>query len=91
MPPKSIKWALVRVLEDLTKRDFESFCFMLVDRREEPRIRRYRVEGKNIFDVVDILVSTFTEKGALEVSEQILRQIDCNESAEVLVKEVTGS
>ena len=52
MAPKTIKKALLDTLEDLTVRDFNKFCYQLLDRREEPRVTRHRVEGKDRQDVV---------------------------------------
>lgn len=84
MPPNTIRKALADTLEDLSKRNFEKFCHELLDRRDEPRIRRNRLEGKNYLDVVDVLVCTFTESKALQVTVETLRQIDCNEDADAL-------
>ncbi|KAF3692258.1 Apoptosis-associated speck-like protein containing a CARD PYD and CARD domain-containing protein [Channa argus] len=81
---KTIKLAIADTLEDLSKQDFEKFCHQLLDRREEPRVRRCRVEGKNFLDITDVLVSTFTEAGALRVALEILRRIDCNHEAQSL-------
>lgn len=89
MAPKTIKKALLDTLEDLTVRDFNKFCYQLLDRREEPRVTRHRVEGKDRQDVVDVLVSTFTEQGAVFVAVEILRQIACNQEA-VSLGEATG-
>lgn len=72
------------MLEDLSEQNFKKFCAQLQDRREEPRVRRNRVEGKNFLDITDVLVSTFTEEGAVRVATEILRQIDCNREAEEL-------
>ncbi|KAF1388303.1 hypothetical protein PFLUV_G00088800 [Perca fluviatilis] len=90
MPPKTIKMALAEMLEDLKKQDFEKFCHRLVDRREEPRVRRNRVADKNFLEIADVLVSTFTEPGALQVALEILREIDCNEDASGLVRATRG-
>ncbi|XP_051261732.1 apoptosis-associated speck-like protein containing a CARD isoform X2 [Dicentrarchus labrax] len=87
MPPKTIRTALAEMLEDLSKKDLEKFCHQLLDRREEPRVRRNRVEGKSFLDIVDVLVSTFTERVALQVAVDILTQIDCNEAARALGEE----
>ncbi|KAK2844954.1 hypothetical protein Q5P01_011613 [Channa striata] len=86
MAPKTIKSALAETLEDLSKLNFDKFCHQLLDRREEPRVRRNRVEGKNFLDVTDVLVSTFTEAGAVKVAVDILRRIDCNDDAERLAQ-----
>ncbi|XP_039973363.1 apoptosis-associated speck-like protein containing a CARD [Xiphias gladius] len=88
-PAGPIRTALANALEDLSAQNFEKFRHRLVDRREEPRVRRARVEGKNFLDVTDVLVSTFTEAGALRVAAEILRAIDCHEEAEELVRETT--
>uniref|UniRef100_A0A3Q3XAE4 Pyrin domain-containing protein n=1 Tax=Mola mola TaxID=94237 RepID=A0A3Q3XAE4_MOLML len=89
MAPKTIKNALLDTLEDLTEQDFNKFCHQLLDRREEPRVTRRRVEGKDRLDVVDVLVSTFTEHGALNVAVEVLTQIACNQEAHTL-GEATG-
>ncbi|XP_076593591.1 apoptosis-associated speck-like protein containing a CARD isoform X2 [Chaetodon auriga] len=90
MPPKTIKKALADALEDLRQQDFDKFCHQLLDRREEPRVRRNRVEGRTRYEVVDVLVSTFTESGCLAVVVELLKEIDCNEDADRLVKETSG-
>uniref|UniRef100_A0A8C4DGC6 Pyrin domain-containing protein n=1 Tax=Dicentrarchus labrax TaxID=13489 RepID=A0A8C4DGC6_DICLA len=90
MPPKTIRTALAEMLEDLSKKDLEKFCHQLLDRREEPRVRRNRVEGKSFLDIVDVLVSTFTERVALQVAVDILTQIDCNEAARALGEMAVG-
>lgn len=90
MPPRTVKMSIANTLEDLSKQDFEKFRHQLLDRREQPRVRRNMVEDKNFLDVTDVLVSTFTESGALRVAVEILRQIGCNEEAQTLVKETAG-
>ncbi|XP_060936829.1 apoptosis-associated speck-like protein containing a CARD isoform X2 [Limanda limanda] len=87
MAPKSVKKLLADTLEDLTDQNLEKFRHQLVDRQEEPRVRRARVEGKNFLDLTDVLVSTFTEKGAVPVAAGILREIDCHQEAKRLVEE----
>uniref|UniRef100_A0A3Q3FSC7 Pyrin domain-containing protein n=1 Tax=Labrus bergylta TaxID=56723 RepID=A0A3Q3FSC7_9LABR len=84
MPRKTIKMALSDTLENLSQQNFAKFCHRLLDRRNEPRVRRNRVEGKSYLDVVDVLVSTFTESGGRNVAVEILRQIGCSEEAEEL-------
>lgn len=84
MPPKTIKTALVCALEDLEPEDFGKFCHQLLDRREEPRIRRNKVRGKNFMEIADVLVSTFTEPVAVRVAVEILKDIDCNDEAKAL-------
>ncbi|XP_062278755.1 apoptosis-associated speck-like protein containing a CARD [Scomber scombrus] len=62
----------------------DKFRFCLQDRREEPRIRRGSLEGKDLYALTNVMVSTFTERGALKVTLEILRQMNCNEQADTL-------
>ncbi|XP_051261730.1 apoptosis-associated speck-like protein containing a CARD isoform X1 [Dicentrarchus labrax] len=87
MPPKTIKRLLADTLEDLSVEDLDKFRHQLVDRREEPRVRRGKVQGKNYLDITDVLVSTFTETGAVAVAVELLKQIDCHEDARRLGEE----
>ncbi|XP_071386062.1 uncharacterized protein [Centroberyx affinis] len=84
MSRNTIKSALIDILEDLRESQLRKFCSKLLDRREEPRVRRRSVENKDVYDISDVLVSTFRESGALAVSTEILRDIGCNEEAERL-------
>uniref|UniRef100_A0A3Q0T8B5 PYD and CARD domain containing n=1 Tax=Amphilophus citrinellus TaxID=61819 RepID=A0A3Q0T8B5_AMPCI len=86
MPPKTIKSALAEALDDLSKADFEKFCHKLLDRRQEPRVKRSKVEDKSRLQITDVLVSHFTEEGALQVAVEILKEIDCCEEAKPLGK-----
>ncbi|CAK6958904.1 apoptosis-associated speck-like protein containing a CARD isoform X2 [Scomber scombrus] len=79
------------MLSDLKKQDFEKFCHRLLDRREEPRVRRNQVEGKSLLEITDVLVSTFTEQRALDVAVEILKQIGCNQAARELGYSVLSS
>ncbi|XP_054916931.1 uncharacterized protein LOC129379991 isoform X2 [Poeciliopsis prolifica] len=85
--PRSVKQLLAETLEDLSKDNLDKFIFQLLDRREEPRVRRCRVEGKSRLEVVDVLVSTFTEDQAVDVTVEILRSISCKQQAERLMKD----
>ncbi|XP_059194783.1 uncharacterized protein LOC131975958 [Centropristis striata] len=84
MASKTIKKTLVDTFMNLSQQNFEHFCYELLDREEEPRVRRSSVEGRSRLEVADVLVSTFTEAGAVQVAVEILREIDCNEDAELL-------
>lgn len=84
MSDKTIKLALVSALEDISKDDFEKFCHQLLDRREAPRVKRNRVENKNRLQIADVLVSHFTEEGALGVTVDLLKAIGCSNEAETL-------
>uniref|UniRef100_UPI0037E947F6 apoptosis-associated speck-like protein containing a CARD n=1 Tax=Semicossyphus pulcher TaxID=241346 RepID=UPI0037E947F6 len=90
MAPKTIKGALVEMLEDLSTQNFDKFRSELLDRREEPRVRRNKVEGKNVLEIADVLVSTFTEAKAPGVALELLKQICCHEDADRLVKVISG-
>lgn len=81
MSSKTIRHAIMNTLEDLTQANFQKFCHHLLDRRQEPCVRRNRVEGKSFLDITDVLVSTFTETGAARVVREILGDIGCNEEA----------
>uniref|UniRef100_A0A3Q3EUV8 Pyrin domain-containing protein n=1 Tax=Labrus bergylta TaxID=56723 RepID=A0A3Q3EUV8_9LABR len=72
MAPKTKKAALADMLENLSESNFDKFCSHLLDRREEPRVRRRQVEGKNFLQIADVLVSTFTEAGAVKVAVELL-------------------
>ncbi|XP_053289045.1 uncharacterized protein LOC128449772 isoform X1 [Pleuronectes platessa] len=79
-----IRTSLRQALESLTGTDLEKFCFHLRDRRDEPKIRRGQVDETNPVKIVDLLVSKFTELGALKVVLETLRLIDCNQEAQTL-------
>lgn len=86
MPPKTIRKAISNTLEDLSRRNFDKFCVELVDRKEEPRVRRSKVEDKSFLVVAEVLVSTFTETRAAAVTAEILREIECDEEADRLLE-----
>ncbi|XP_077950899.1 apoptosis-associated speck-like protein containing a CARD [Gasterosteus aculeatus] len=87
MTARSIRVTLADMLDDLPGKNFDDFVDQLLDCGEEPRVRRNRVEGKSRLEVVDVLVSTFTETGAVRVSVEVLKQINCHEQANKLVRE----
>ncbi|KAF6720662.1 Apoptosis-associated speck-like protein containing a CARD [Oryzias melastigma] len=90
MGSRTPKKILADTLEDLTETNFQKFVQDLVDRRQEPRVRRARVDGKGFLVVADVMVSTFTEKKVLSVAAEILRGIGCSEEAQQL-KEAESS
>uniref|UniRef100_A0A667X487 PYD and CARD domain containing n=1 Tax=Myripristis murdjan TaxID=586833 RepID=A0A667X487_9TELE len=75
---------LIDALEDLPEKKLKKFCMVLLDRRGEPRVKTSAVEGKDCITIAQVLVSTFTELGALQITLELLREIDCNEEAERL-------
>ncbi|XP_047455822.1 apoptosis-associated speck-like protein containing a CARD [Mugil cephalus] len=90
MARKNLKFCLADALEDLGQQDFKKFVHRLRDRRIEPRVPLSKVEGKGFLEVTDVLVSHFTDKGAVDVAVEILRSIGCNEAANALVRETSG-
>ncbi|XP_041650020.1 apoptosis-associated speck-like protein containing a CARD isoform X1 [Cheilinus undulatus] len=90
MAPKTIKSAIADALENLSKENFKKFCTRLLDRRVEPRVRRRQVEGKTYLEITDLLVSTFTEVKALQVTVDLLKEARCGDDAEELLKETAA-
>ncbi|XP_072249655.1 apoptosis-associated speck-like protein containing a CARD [Leuresthes tenuis] len=86
MPPKTLRKCIERTLNSLSKDDFDRFRNELVKRQEEPRVLLNRVEGKQRWEVVNVMISTFTEVGVLEVTKELLEEIDLTQDAETLVK-----
>ncbi|XP_068180343.1 apoptosis-associated speck-like protein containing a CARD isoform X2 [Antennarius striatus] len=91
MAPKTIRKAIADALEDLSKSDYDKFCYYLLSREEEPKVRRNKVEDRGFLVVADLLVRTFTETRALAITLQILREIDCNEVADTLEKDTRAN
>ncbi|KAM8826541.1 apoptosis-associated speck-like protein containing a CARD [Synchiropus picturatus] len=85
-----ISVAISEALEDLSEENFQKFCHRLLARKEAPVVRRKQVEKKSYLEVTDVLVSTFTEAGALTVCVEILTAIGCNNEAQSLVKATNG-
>ncbi|XP_059194878.1 apoptosis-associated speck-like protein containing a CARD [Centropristis striata] len=84
MVHKTIKGAIKEALQDLSKKLFLEFRHQLRDRREQPRVCLSDVEDKSVLEITDLLVSTFTEPKASEVTVDLLRQINCNNEADTL-------
>lgn len=68
-------------LKGLSKDNLAKFIFHLRDRRDEPRVTWGDVDGKSVGEIADMLVSKFTEPGAVAVTLEKLREINCNEEA----------
>lgn len=75
------KRAIVDELGGLSQVNLDRFRFHLRDRRIEPRVTRGDVDGKSVWEIADMLVSKFTEPGAVPVALEMLREINCNEEA----------
>ncbi|XP_072538905.1 caspase a-like [Salminus brasiliensis] len=84
---KSVRDILLEALEDLDSEQFKKFTAKLTDSGLQPRVRRGAVEGKDRGDVARLLIETYTEKRALEITAQLLRTIGANQIAEDLEQE----
>ena len=84
MTSKTARRAITDALSDLSKEKLEEFRSALLDRKEEPRLHWGTVEGKSIVEMTHILVEKFTEDGAVEVTLNALKAIDCNNVAKEL-------
>ncbi|KAM3623286.1 uncharacterized protein V6R79_009646 [Siganus canaliculatus] len=82
MPPRTVKAALANTLQDLGSDDLERFREAVLDRREEPRVRRGTLENKSPVQIADILVSIFTETKIRDVVLEVLADIDLNQQRE---------
>ncbi|KAJ4944698.1 hypothetical protein JOQ06_013238 [Pogonophryne albipinna] len=87
MAPKTVTQALKDMLFSLSKMQLEEFCSAFLDRKEEPRVKRKDLEDKSRVAVAELLVTTYTESGAIQVALDILREIKCNDQREILAKE----
>ncbi|XP_023692894.1 apoptosis-associated speck-like protein containing a CARD [Paramormyrops kingsleyae] len=84
--PKTVKDCLIDTFDDLDDVEFKKFKSKLVDRKEEPRIRKGTVQNADKLDLIDKLVSTFTEKDAGQVTVDILRSANFTQEANDLQK-----
>ncbi|XP_068591533.1 apoptosis-associated speck-like protein containing a CARD [Cebidichthys violaceus] len=90
MAPKTAKRLIKDTLANLTDVNFKEFIDELLDREGEPRVKRNQVENKSFIVVADVLVSTFTEPGALDVVVELLGAIGCKKEATKLENEIGG-
>ncbi|XP_069041630.1 apoptosis-associated speck-like protein containing a CARD [Lepisosteus oculatus] len=81
---KSVKDHILETLEDLEEKDLKKFKNKLCDREGEPKVPRGRVQKADAIDLVNLLVSYFTERGAAEVAIEVLRAINLNQEADEL-------
>lgn len=88
MPPVNVKGVLIKMLKDLTAGEMAYFCHTILNRTEEPRVRRDALEGKDCLVVADVLVSTFTEAGVKRVALETLEEIGCNEQKRRLAEDL---
>ncbi|XP_032399652.1 lysozyme g isoform X1 [Etheostoma spectabile] len=87
MPPKTVTRALLNMLEDLNDTQLNYFISAILDRREEPRVRRAFLVGKTCQEIADVLVSTYTESGAKDVALETLGVINCNAQRQSFAKD----
>lgn len=90
MPPKTVKKILNDVLGDLQSKNFKKFKNYLSDRDQEPRIPVSVIENADEMDIVDALVRTYTEKKAISVAIEVIRDINCLDLAEKLENYMKG-
>nr|ANS12746.1 g-type lysozyme [Trachinotus ovatus] len=65
------------------------FRYAILAREEEPRVRRAALVDKPRVEIADVLISTFTESGVIEVVLQALREIGCNDLRERFAKDTS--
>ncbi|XP_022518296.2 apoptosis-associated speck-like protein containing a CARD [Astyanax mexicanus] len=80
----SIRDLLLEALEDLDSQQFKAFTWKLTDSELDLRIPRGVVEGRDRVDIVNLLIGSFTENRALEITLQLLKIIRANQVAEDL-------
>lgn len=83
---KTVRDYLNDTFDDLDDVQFKKFKSKLVDRKEEPRIRKGTVQNADRLDLIDKLVSTFTENDAGQVTVAILRSANFTQEADDLQK-----
>lgn len=83
MAPKSIRQAITDALDSLEDEDLERFCFQLLDHSGK-RVRESQVMGKTRVRITATLVGRYTEKGALKVVVDTLREAGFNQNAKEL-------
>ncbi|KAI9525302.1 hypothetical protein NQZ68_005847 [Dissostichus eleginoides] len=89
MAPKTVIQALKDMLFSLSEMQLDEFSSALLDRKEEPRVKRKDLEDKSRVAVAEVLVDTYTESRVIQVALDILREIRCNEQREILAKEAS--
>ncbi|XP_073702816.1 apoptosis-associated speck-like protein containing a CARD isoform X2 [Garra rufa] len=84
---KTIKGHLEDIFEDLGQEGQKKFKSKLLDRKAEPRVRRAAVEKlEDHLDLASLMVTTFTETGAVPVTVEILKAAGRHEQANELIQ-----
>ncbi|XP_053868224.1 uncharacterized protein LOC128827986 [Malaclemys terrapin pileata] len=65
---------LLRILDDLSMKDFEKFKFYLPHGGTAPHIRRGKLDGASRIQVAELLMQTYPQE-ALDITNQVLRKI----------------
>ncbi|XP_077071025.1 apoptosis-associated speck-like protein containing a CARD isoform X3 [Siphateles boraxobius] len=82
---QNIKEHLENTFEDLGEDKLKRFKIKLRDRTEEPRVRQATIDKiKDALDLADVMVNTFTLKGAVPVTLEVLKAIGSNKLEEEL-------
>ena len=76
------------MVKNLSKENFRSFRSELLGRKDGPN--RWEVEHKGRLVIIDVLVQFYTPDGAPGVAAEILREIGCEEEAQLLGKYLTA-
>ncbi|XP_053194115.1 NACHT, LRR and PYD domains-containing protein 14-like [Scomber japonicus] len=84
---------LLKLLEDLTDEDFETFVWYLKYEKVDdiPPIKRSKLEETKRRDVVDLMVQKYEFSGAVEVMKTILKKINRNDLVKKLSNISSGS
>ena len=84
---------LLKLLEDLTDEDFETFVWYLKYEKVDdiPPIKRSKLEETKRRDVVDLMVQKYEFSGAVEVMKTILKKINRNDLVQKLSNISSGS
>lgn len=78
------KNTIAKTLWPLGKDRFEKFCFVLRDRRDDPRVSLAELDDASVETISNLLVSKFSAAKAVEVTIELLRDITCNSEADML-------
>ena len=84
---------LLKLLEDLTDEDFETFVWYLKYEKvdEIPAIKRSKLEKAKRRDAVDLMVQKYEFSGAVEVMKSVLKKINRNDLVKKLSNISSGS
>lgn len=87
MAGKTPRTIIADALADLRQEDWERFCVYLLEKKERGKgrlFRRAQVEKRSRLEVSGVLVDVYPGYKAIEVTDQLLREMGCNRVAEEL-------